>query len=65
LRFFIKNKDGQESNPGKLSCISLLDGKLEYNAYPDMKRFIPIYEETFAEAAAKLNIQLTAETGLE
>jgi hypothetical protein len=65
LRIFMKTKNGPETRPDKLSCISLADGKLEYETHPGTKGFITIYEETFAEAAAKLNIQLTPETGLE
>ena len=65
LRFFIRNETGPESALDKLGLISLVDGILEYEIYPDRKDLITIYEETFAEAAAKLNITLTPETGLE
>lgn len=65
LRFFMKTKNGPETRPDKLSCISLIEGKIEYETFPGMKGFITIHEETFAEAAAKLKIQLTPETGLE
>jgi hypothetical protein len=66
LRFFLQRKGGSEFGPKKLSCIYLLDGKLTYDLMPNIYRpFITIYEETFTEAAAKLNITLTPETGLE
>ena len=66
LRFFIQKKPGQERSREKLSIFSLIDGILRYKASPPLpERLITLYEETFAEAAAKLNIQLTPETGLE
>lgn len=65
LRFFIKNKNWPERSPDKLRIISLINGKLEYEISPNIRELITVYEETFAEAAAKLNIILTPETGLE
>jgi len=65
LRFFLQRKDGSEFGPDKLSCICLLDGKLTYDIMPTINRpFITVYEETFEEAANKLGITLTPETGL-
>lgn len=65
LRFFIQKKTGVEYSREKLSIISLIDGILCYQISPSLPELITIYEETFAEAAAKLGIKLTPETGLE
>ena len=64
LRFFIAKKNGEYSRD-KLSVISLVDGILRYKISPSLPELITIYEETFAEAAEKLGITLTPETGLE
>jgi hypothetical protein len=65
LRFFIAKKNG-ETSQDKLSVITLLDGILRYKiSLPQPQGLTIIYEETFTDAAAKLNITLTPETGLE
>ena len=65
LRFFIQKKDGSEFGSDKLSVITLLDGKLEYEiSLPRPQGLTTICEETFEEAAEKLGITLTPETGL-
>jgi len=63
LRFFIAKKNGEYSHD-KLSVITLIDGILRYKVTPSLPELITIYEETFAEAAEKLGIVLTPETGL-
>ena len=64
LRFFIA-KEKRENSRDKLSVISLIDGKLEYEiSLPRPQGLTTIYEETFEEAANKLGVKLTPETGL-
>jgi hypothetical protein len=65
LRFFREDENGPVYSNDKLSVFTLVDGILHYKITPSLGKSITIYEETFAEAAAKLNIQLTPETGLE
>jgi hypothetical protein len=59
IAIFLYNPNG--SNPGldKLTVVSMINGKLQYKYDdPETERLKTIYEETYAEAAAKLGIEV-------
>jgi hypothetical protein len=57
IRIFLQKTNGSEPDPGKLTVVSLLKGRLRYKAASHESQWFDILlEETFEEAAAKLGI---------
>lgn len=64
IRIFIRNLDGSDLPPGRLTSVSSYEGVLRYRIFdPKTNRTTDVYEETYAEAKQKLaasNIDLNS-----
>lgn len=57
IRIFLQKANGSEPDPGELTVVSLINGKLKYKTtISETQPFRIVLEETFEEAAAKLGI---------